>query len=66
MTCGVAPAYGDLQLNLLLPRVQAKFWPTASRVDNVHGDRHLIAKLPPVSTTTDTVSEPMAASVGGN
>lgn len=46
--------------------VQAKFWPTASRVDNVHGDRHLIAKLPPVSTSTDTVSEPMAASVGGN
>lgn len=42
---------------------QAKFWPSASRVDNVYGDRHLIAKLP--SAGTDEVSEPMAASVGG-
>ena len=25
---------------------QSKFWPVSSRVDNVHGDRHLIASLP--------------------
>ena len=24
----------------------AKFWPTVSRVDNVYGDRHLVARLP--------------------
>jgi len=24
---------------------KAKFWPTTSRVDNVFGDRHLVAKL---------------------
>ena len=24
----------------------AKFWPTTSRVDNVWGDRHLVARLP--------------------
>eukprot|EP00210_Caulerpa_lentillifera_P007104 g6797.t1 len=24
----------------------AKFWPTTGRIDNVYGDRHLIAKLP--------------------
>lgn len=23
----------------------SKFWPTTSRVDNVYGDRHLVAKL---------------------
>ncbi|EIE25206.1 glycine dehydrogenase [Coccomyxa subellipsoidea C-169] len=45
---------------------QAKFWPSASRVDNVHGDRHLIAKLPKTATAADTVSEPMVAAVGGN
>jgi len=28
---------------------QAKFWPTVSRVDNVYGDRHLVAKLPQVA-----------------
>jgi glycine dehydrogenase len=43
---------------------QAKFWPTASRVDNVHGDRHLIAKLP--SSSTVDVVEPLAASIGGH
>ncbi len=25
---------------------QAKFWPVTSRVDNVHGDRYLVASLP--------------------
>lgn len=25
---------------------QSKFWPTTSRVDNVYGDRHLVARLP--------------------
>ncbi|KAL4527675.1 hypothetical protein Ndes2526B_g08646 [Nannochloris sp. 'desiccata'] len=31
------------------PWVKAsKFWPTLSRVDNVHGDRHLVVKLPSV------------------
>ncbi|CAD7700824.1 unnamed protein product [Ostreobium quekettii] len=24
----------------------AKFWPSTSRVDNVHGDRHIIARIP--------------------
>jgi glycine dehydrogenase len=38
---------------------QAKFWPTVSRVDNVYGDRNLVATLP----DTDEVSEPMAAEV---
>lgn len=27
----------------------AKFWPTTGRIDNVYGDRHLIARLPPAS-----------------
>ncbi|XP_064995015.1 glycine dehydrogenase (decarboxylating), mitochondrial-like [Musa acuminata AAA Group] len=27
----------------------AKFWPTAGRIDNVYGDRNLICTLPPVS-----------------
>merc|ERR1719258_655763 len=33
-----------------LPYVkESKFWPTVGRVDNVHGDRHLICTCPPVS-----------------
>ena len=33
-----------------LPYVKdSKFWPTVGRVDNVHGDRHLICTCPPVS-----------------
>ena len=32
-----------------LPFVEAnKFWPPISRIDNVHGDRHLICTCPPV------------------
>ena len=27
----------------------AKFWPATGRVDNVYGDRHLIARLPPAT-----------------
>lgn len=38
---------------------QAKFWPSTGRVDNVYGDRNLIATL------SEEV-QPMAASVGGN
>jgi glycine dehydrogenase len=26
-----------------------KYWPTTSRVDNVHGDRNLICSCPPMS-----------------
>jgi glycine dehydrogenase len=37
-----------------------KFWPTASRVDNVHGDRHLVLKLPSVGTQ-EPEPEAMAA-----
>lgn len=43
---------------------QAKFWPTVSRVDNVYGDRHLVAKLPEQEDTAP--AEPLVASVGGN
>ena len=33
-----------------LPYVkESKFWPTVGRVDNVHGDRHLICTCPPMS-----------------
>lgn len=32
-----------------------KFWPTVGRIDNVHGDRHLICTCPPVSAY-ETVS----------
>ena len=28
---------------------ESKFWPTVGRVDNVHGDRHLICTCPPMS-----------------
>ena len=38
---------------------QAKFWPSTGRVDNVYGDRHLIATL-------NEDVQPIAASVGGN
>jgi len=30
-----------------------KFWPTVGRVDNVHGDRHLICTCPPMSVYED-------------
>jgi len=30
-----------------------KFWPTVGRLDNVHGDRHLICTCPPVDSYTD-------------
>jgi glycine dehydrogenase len=30
-----------------------KFWPTVGRVDNVHGDRHLICTCPPLDAYTD-------------
>ena len=43
---------------------QAKFWPTVSRVDNVYGDRFLVAKLPEQDIAE--IVEPLAASVGGN
>jgi glycine dehydrogenase len=36
----------------------AKFWPTTSRVDNVWGDRHLIARL---QTEEEAVPELLAA-----
>ena len=26
-----------------------KYWPSVGRVDNVHGDRHLICSCPPIS-----------------
>ncbi|CAL5222662.1 g5059 [Coccomyxa viridis] len=42
----------------------AKFWPTVSRVDNVYGDRYLVAKLP--EQGTEEVAEPLVAEVGGN
>ena len=41
---------------------QAKFWPTVSRVDNVYGDRFLVAKLP--EQDTPDIAEPLVASVG--
>ena len=27
---------------------EGKLWPTVGRVDNVHGDRHLVCTCPPV------------------
>ena len=33
-----------------LPYVKEKFWPTVGRVDNVHGDRHLICTCPPMAS----------------
>ncbi|MCK0743530.1 aminomethyl-transferring glycine dehydrogenase [Chromohalobacter nigrandesensis] len=31
----------------------AKYWPTVNRVDNVHGDRHLICSCPPIEAYRD-------------
>ncbi|MGH8034173.1 MAG: aminomethyl-transferring glycine dehydrogenase, partial [Lysobacterales bacterium] len=28
--------------------LESKFWPSVSRIDNVHGDRHLVCTCPPV------------------
>ena len=36
---------------------QAKFWPTTSRVDNVFGDRKLVARLPEGETRAVAVGE---------
>jgi hypothetical protein len=36
---------------------QAKFWPSTSRVDNVFGDRKLIARLPEGETRAVAVGE---------
>eukprot|EP00952_Eustigmatos_sp_NYUAD-ZCMA_P001152 5097-Eustigmatos_ZCMA.PRE.1 len=30
-----------------------KFWPTVGRIDNVHGDRHLVCSCPPLSDYED-------------
>ncbi|KAK9836531.1 hypothetical protein WJX74_002469 [Apatococcus lobatus] len=40
---------------------QAKFWPVTSRVDNVHGDRHLIASLPQDEPCQETEVEAATA-----
>ncbi|MFW2512692.1 aminomethyl-transferring glycine dehydrogenase [Demequina sp. SO4-13] len=32
---------------------QDKYWPPVSRVDNVHGDRHLVCSCPPVEAYAD-------------
>ena len=29
---------------------ECKIWPTVGRVDNVHGDRHLVCTCPPVES----------------
>lgn len=39
-----------------------KFWPSVNRVDNVHGDRHLICSCPDISLYRDTPAEPEALS----
>lgn len=36
---------------------EGKFWPTVSRVDDVHGDRNLICTCPPVSDYTNDEDE---------
>ena len=35
-----------------------KYWPTVSRIDNVHGDRNVICSCPPMSEWADAVHEP--------
>jgi glycine dehydrogenase len=32
---------------------EAKYWPPVGRVDNVHGDRHLVCSCPPASAWAD-------------
>ena len=39
---------------------QSKFWPTTSRVDNVFGDRNLVARI------SDDDNTARAVAVGGN
>jgi glycine dehydrogenase len=41
---------------------KAKFWPTTSRVDNVFGDRHLVAKL---GAEGDGIAVPAGGEAGG-
>jgi glycine dehydrogenase len=33
--------------------VDAKFWPTVNRIDNVYGDRNLICSCPPMEAYED-------------
>jgi glycine dehydrogenase len=35
---------------------QNKFWPAVGRVDNVHGDRHLVCSCEPLESYRETVS----------
>jgi glycine dehydrogenase len=43
-------AYSRTQAAFPLPWVAAwKYWPPVKRVDNVHGDRHLVCTCPPLS-----------------
>ena len=47
-------AYTREQAAFPMPYVRAnKFWPTVGRVDNVHGDRHLVCTCPPLSAYED-------------
>jgi glycine dehydrogenase len=40
-----------------LPYVKnAKFWPTVSRIDDAHGDRHLICTCLPIEEYADETS----------
>ena len=38
-----------------------KFWPSVNRVDNVHGDRHLICSCPDISLYRDAPEERLSA-----
>lgn len=43
--------YSREQAVFPLPWVQrSKFWPSVGRIDNVHGDRHLVCTCPPVES----------------
>ena len=52
-------AYTREQAAFPLPFVRNnKFWPPVSRIDNTHGDRHLVCSCPPV----ESYSEPVGVS----
>ncbi|MEQ8516752.1 MAG: aminomethyl-transferring glycine dehydrogenase [Chromatocurvus sp.] len=40
---------------------QQKFWPSVNRVDNVHGDRHLICSCPDIESYREVPAEPVSA-----
>ncbi len=44
-----------------LPFVRAhKFWPSVGRIDNPHGDRHLVCSCPPVESYAQHSAEPVS------